>query len=310
MNKSFLNFTVEPRGALYRDLIRHAVVDCNIALLVVQTMPLEQRGQEVLTRLAAFLIEKVESSEWPGTKLLNRTGWVFRYRFEPESAEILAGAADALYDWLQPNLPEDICLLRADGTPWLVSIAHEKDGYLELSQEEKARLFDALPAFRSLIEDTSNGSPCGMENGEAVMIQSELEPLESEVLKWFLAGEHAVLGTLREQLASACVLSRTLTDHGFLLKLSVPAGTTKLHEQFHVKSDFCLGDVTAATDSLEHDVGFLLCITDGILDLLEGYTYDESWPVKVTNFALEYVTGIYRDLAELSRQWETENSHN
>ncbi len=154
MSKFVLNLHAEPKGNLYRDLIRYAVVDCKMALLVVhKTMPLERSGQEVLAQLEAFLMQKVESSEWPGTRLFGKTAWVFRYHFQLESAEILVGATDALYRWRQPSLPEDLCLLRADETPWLVSIAHERDGYLDLSQNEKDRLFDALPALRSLIEE-------------------------------------------------------------------------------------------------------------------------------------------------------------
>lgn len=308
MNRSILNFIVEPKGALYRDLIRHATVDCSMALLVVQTMALEQSGHKVLARLAPFLEDKVESSEWPGTKLYGRTASVFQYHFETESAEILAGAADGLYDWLQPSLPEDLCLLRADGVPWLVSIAHEKDGYLELSQDERSRLFDALPALQALTEDASYSSSYTRENGDTIITKSRFEPLESDVLTWFLAGEHAVLRALRQQLASAHVLSRALTDRGFVLKLSVSASVAKLHEQFNVKTDFCLGDVTASTKSLEQGAGFLLCIRGGVLDVLEGYTYGESWPVQVTDFVLEYATGTDRDLGKLSRQWETEDS--
>jgi hypothetical protein len=137
------------------------------------------------------------------------------------------------------------------------------------------------------------------------MISPKLTHLESEVLKWLLAGEDPILAALREQFASASILSRNLTGHGFYLNFTVSTSAMRLHEKFHVKPDFCCGDVKASIDSLEHGAGFLLWVKGGVLDFLEGYTYDESWPVEVTSFELQYITGNNRDLGELRRQWKT-----
>jgi hypothetical protein len=137
------------------------------------------------------------------------------------------------------------------------------------------------------------------------MIRSKLTPLESEVLRWLLAGEDSVLAALREQFTLASVLSRSLTGHGFYLEFTVPTSVTKLHERFRVKPDFCFGDVKASIDSLEHGAGFLLWVKDGILDLLEGYTYGETWPASVESFELQYITGDNRDLSGLRHQWKT-----
>jgi hypothetical protein len=57
----------------------------------------------------------------------------------------LTKAADSIYAWRQPALPEDLCALRADDTPWLASIAHEGDAWLELTPDEQAVVTDALP---------------------------------------------------------------------------------------------------------------------------------------------------------------------
>ena len=49
--------------------------------------------------------------------------------------------------WRQPDLPEDLCLLRADGSPWLATIAHEADGFLLLSEAEREDLNTRVPAL-------------------------------------------------------------------------------------------------------------------------------------------------------------------
>jgi len=70
---------------------------------------------------------------------------VHRFRLTGESACILQGATDGLYDWRSPSLPEDLCFLRQDMSPWLTSIAHEHDSYLTLSEEERSFLDASFP---------------------------------------------------------------------------------------------------------------------------------------------------------------------
>jgi hypothetical protein len=70
---------------------------------------------------------------------------VNQYRLDEASVPLLADAADGLFDWVQPALPEDLCLLRLDGTPWLVNIAHEEEAWLMLPDEEYQQLVGKLP---------------------------------------------------------------------------------------------------------------------------------------------------------------------
>jgi hypothetical protein len=135
-------------GTMYHELLSYAMGVCSQALLVVRhppSLPLDGHGAEVLERLHPFLLRKIESSEWPGTKLFNHTASVFYYNFNSSCTSVIGNAADSLFSWLQPNLPEDLCLLKADGEPWLVSISHEKDGYLNMTDDEKRSLVNALP---------------------------------------------------------------------------------------------------------------------------------------------------------------------
>jgi len=157
MKKSTLTLLKDPSKDLYGKLIDYAAGECKFLQLVVRkTMPLGSNGTIVLEKLESYLISKIESSEWPGTKLLEGTALIFRYYFRPECAEILKRAANSLFSWKQPNLPEDLSFFKDDEDIWLASITHEKDGYLCLSKEEKLKLFQALPEVQFLLrEDTS-----------------------------------------------------------------------------------------------------------------------------------------------------------
>ena len=147
------NFIIEPTGGLYRSLLEHAFPACDSVLLVVRrSQPLNESGRCLLSRLDAFLMRETERSEWPGTKLLDRTAQVFEFRFTPRSALVLKQAVDSLFAWRQPNFPEDLCLLRQDSTPWLVSISHEQDGFLNLASNEAVDLFRSWPDIRTMIK--------------------------------------------------------------------------------------------------------------------------------------------------------------
>jgi hypothetical protein len=153
MTRRSVSFLEEPTGRLYNSLIQYAQQRCPTALLVVRhSLPLSEKGESVLKRLDVFLKDKVTSSEWPGTKLIGRTADVYHFAFGSECAAALRQITHALYNWKQPGLPEDLCFLRDDGEPLLVSIAHEREGYLLLSEHELECLPDTFPEINSILD--------------------------------------------------------------------------------------------------------------------------------------------------------------
>ena len=117
---------------------------------------MEKSGQRALDSLGPFVEEKVKSARWPGTEFLNAEADLFYCRLSSKSAQLIKGATDHLYGWCHPHLPEDLCLLRADREPWLVTIAHEHDGYLVLTDLEKQHLQLLLPTL-SVAENLRSG---------------------------------------------------------------------------------------------------------------------------------------------------------
>lgn len=99
-------------------------------------MTLEPSGAALLKRVEPFRIESFDSRCWPGTELLHSLAHVTHYRLCSESLAILLECTRALYDWRQPRLPEDLFTLRAEGSAKLGTIAHERDAFLELSDDE------------------------------------------------------------------------------------------------------------------------------------------------------------------------------
>lgn len=153
MSAERLSLTQEPRAKVYRNLIAQARRHCDQFLLVVRGEVGKSTSLlRALNDLQPFLIEQAQAAEWPGTLLLDGEAVVSRYRLCEESVELLTKLADGLYDWQQPDLPEDLCLLRRGGEPWLVSISHERDAYLDLLDHEMAAVQDDLPEL--LVSDS------------------------------------------------------------------------------------------------------------------------------------------------------------
>lgn len=79
--------------------------------------------------------------------ILAEEATIFEFALTDRVVDAISAASVGLYGWQQPELPEDPALLRADGSAILATIAHERDAYLELSEDEIAELTKTLPGL-------------------------------------------------------------------------------------------------------------------------------------------------------------------
>jgi len=56
----------------------------------------------------------------------------------------------------------------------------------------------------------------------------------------------------------------------------------------------------ADIEGLAHGAGFTLFLRDGVIDMLEGFSYDEPWPKEVARFQVRR-SGKNWDLEALKR---------
>ncbi len=141
----------EPRGDLLRRLIR-AVAERSSSVMVVlrDDLGVSETASSLLARLEPHVIERRRSSSWPGTTLLDEDATTIRFRPVAPVLDQILSAADGLYEWQQPSLPEDLAFLRDDGTAILASISHERDAFLELDDEEYQALTRDIPELGEL----------------------------------------------------------------------------------------------------------------------------------------------------------------
>jgi hypothetical protein len=158
VERSLYDIAVEPRGDTYRKLLAASLSHCAEFLFV--DVPSRRKGtiksafeasaRAVVRELEPFLLRVERSMSWPGTVLSEHPGldvraYVYRFRFEPKSLLVLTRVADRLYAWRWPDLPADLCLIRPDGEPWLVTMAADEDSYLTITQDEVEELARAVP---------------------------------------------------------------------------------------------------------------------------------------------------------------------
>lgn len=148
MKRETYDLLEEPTGGAYRDLIRLAAAECTSFQVVHKRRRMTPPVETVMSVLRPFLLERRESSNWPGSEAVGWTAELYRFALTAESGAVLARTADGLYSWQQPNLPEDPSFLRQDGSVWLATITHEREAFFELSPEELSSVSATVPALR------------------------------------------------------------------------------------------------------------------------------------------------------------------
>jgi hypothetical protein len=138
-------------GPAYATLLELGRLNAAYASMVIQPhLGLSESGLQVLESMGSSRIRTFEATEWPGTRLLAGVATIHEFTLDDLVFKSLLGATDDLAAWRQPNLPEDLALLRNDRSPWLSTVAHEQDAYLTLSSKEVAELQNVWPDFTRL----------------------------------------------------------------------------------------------------------------------------------------------------------------
>lgn len=125
----------------FRGVLRAGAEACAVVEFVVRpSLPLVAAGQFFLESLHPYL-----HSTFDAPAEGEHHARVFRYVYSRGVIDRVGRAASSIYDWRQPDRPEDLALLRADGSRWLSSDARGRRVIFTLSDPERARLVDQVP---------------------------------------------------------------------------------------------------------------------------------------------------------------------
>jgi len=184
----------EPIGEDYRALLLCARSQCETAVLTIDTTRgLDPAGEEILTRLAGDL--RFESLSGATRHL--------RYTLSPACLAVLA-EAPGLFAWRQPARPENLSLLRPDGSPWIVTIAEERIGYVEFTPFEKLLLGRSAPGLAAVL--AHQGAQDAILAAFERRLENQGDRLQAELLAHARSvvedGREGLVGALRDWLLS------------------------------------------------------------------------------------------------------------
>jgi hypothetical protein len=133
---------------VYKDVLQLALSFCNEAIVVIHRYkPLSQLNSSIdsmIARLQPFSLGISMSKSWPGGGSLIQECEIFRFVYCQDTIKILS-VEDDFFSWQHPRLPEDLCLFRPNGEPWLITIAHEKIVQVLVSEHEARELTALMP---------------------------------------------------------------------------------------------------------------------------------------------------------------------
>ena len=184
----------EPRGGEYRALLLCARSQCDTAVLCLDTRrELDASGQGIMDQLSSQLRGEGRSGALR----------VLRYELSESCIDVLS-EAPGLFSWQQPERPENLCLLRHDGSPWIISIAGERIGYVEFTPFEKLLLGRAAPGLAAVL--AHQGARDAVLAAFERRLESVAEVLEADLLVYARSvagdGREGLVAAVREWLVS------------------------------------------------------------------------------------------------------------
>jgi hypothetical protein len=136
----------EPRGRRYVELIGVLASICDQFGFHLTDMKLDPPGVAVVSALSPYLARSEASVETPGSRSLSPVT-LNVYDVHKGSVEVLAVCTEHLFDWQEPQLPNDLFFL-VEGRPLFTTLASDREAYFSISEDQHASLVDALPWLR------------------------------------------------------------------------------------------------------------------------------------------------------------------
>lgn len=122
-----------------------------------------------------------------------------------------------------------------------------------------------------------------------MIINDEFLSLENEAMMMLIKSDKENYSILQEQYKNATVSERRFSGSGFFTEYHVSNEIPRIEQ----KEKGPLRSVYGRISGLKIGVGFLLYLSDGLIDTLECHEYDSiGFPVEITDYELSYSSSI------------------
>ncbi len=128
------NLKSEPVENTYKQLIEFAFSVSDSFMLVERDDVIKNNSlKKFLDKISKYQIDVMHKSSFAGTQILGGSkAKVFCYKTNNDVKDILLSCSSGLYDWVQPNLPEDLSFM-LNNLYVLINTAHEKSSGIYIS---------------------------------------------------------------------------------------------------------------------------------------------------------------------------------
>lgn len=121
----YWDLTENPADEVYRELIK-VLCDNSDKFYFINRKELKY-NKEILVSFEPYVIESYQTREWANTITKGPSATVYVIESNEETRKLLQCLADTLYDWVAPNLPEDLTFIK-NNFVWFSCTTHEEFG--------------------------------------------------------------------------------------------------------------------------------------------------------------------------------------
>lgn len=130
-----------PSGKTYKQLIS---VLCSYSdLFYFVTRKELKYNLDRIAQFAPYTKQTYKTKKWANTITKGPAATVYVIEANQDTCMLLQEAANTLYDWVAPNLPEDLTFIKND-FPWFTCTTHEESGGFTIRSDYYRKLLDQI----------------------------------------------------------------------------------------------------------------------------------------------------------------------
>jgi hypothetical protein len=141
----YWNLAENPTGGTYQQLI--SVLCDNSDKFYFVTRKELKYNEKILLQFEPYIIETYKTKKWANTITKGPAATVYVIWANRDTCRLLQQTAKTLYDWVAPNLPEDLTFIK-NNFAWFSCTTHEEFGGFSIRSEYYRKLLDQITGLK------------------------------------------------------------------------------------------------------------------------------------------------------------------
>lgn len=104
-------------------------------------------NKDTLKRFEPYIIEKYKTQKWANTITEGPSATLYLVEANEYTCRLLQELSESLYDWVSPNLPEDLTFIK-NNFEWFTCTTHERFGGFSLRSDYYKDLINKIEGIK------------------------------------------------------------------------------------------------------------------------------------------------------------------